>query len=135
MADGIQGRLWVLKAGDGASPEVFTTVAKLTSTTLNISQAVVEQTSKDDAPNRQLLANTGIRSFSAEIAGFWDGGTTQEAMDTKLRAGTINSFQLTDGTNTYAGEMQVTAFSLTGGVDDVVTFTATLEGTGTITYT
>ena len=59
-----KGASLVVKIGNGASPEVFTTVAGLQDTSISINQETVDVTNKDSSRVRTLLAQGGVKSFT-----------------------------------------------------------------------
>ena len=70
-----KGKLVLLKADlTGASPQVFTTLAGLRTTTWTIDGEDVDVTTKDDNGWQQRLAGAGVRSLSVS-AGGTAGGT------------------------------------------------------------
>ena len=63
------GASLLVKVGNGASPEVFTTVAGLRDTSISINQETVDVTNKDSSRVRTLLAPGGIKSFTISGSG------------------------------------------------------------------
>ena len=53
---GLQGRLLALKLGDGASPEVFTTVAGIKTKGIAFANGTVDITTDDSLGIKELLA-------------------------------------------------------------------------------
>jgi len=134
--DGKSGRLFLLKEGDGASPESFTTIAGLRPTSFTVNGEMVDITNKDSAGWRELLPEGGITSITISAS-----GVALEAEDTQtnLRARaidkTLNTYQLDDGEDVLEGEFQVTSFEQSGGHDDEQQWTVTVESSGVVTVT
>ena len=132
-----QGTL--LKIGNGASPEVFTTIKEIKSFTgPGGSAAVIDVTdlSSISKEKRMGLADEGQLSFVIHYI----PNDTQHALLRTIRANrTKRNFKLffVDGspvsTWTFAGF--VTNFSIAGAVDGVIEGNVTIEITGTIVET
>jgi predicted secreted protein len=78
-----------------------------------------------------------MKGFSVTIEGFYDITDTAQG---SLAIGTEVAFELFPAGNVstereYSGNGIVTAYSETGPFDNMVTFSATLQGTGTLTST
>ena len=64
-----KGDLLLLKVGDGATSETFTTVAGLRSTSLTVNKETVDVTTTDSTTKfRQLLAGAGTTSITVSGA-------------------------------------------------------------------
>ena len=76
-----KGRALLMKIGDGASPEVFTTIGGMRSTSITLNDEAVDITNKDSTNDaRVLLAQGGIKS--ASVSG--NGVFTDSASETTL---------------------------------------------------
>ena len=65
-----RGRDMLLKIGDGAAPEVFTTVAGLRARTISLNAKTADVTDADSAGRwRELLAGAGMKSASVSGQG------------------------------------------------------------------
>ena len=62
-----KGSALLLKIGDGASPEAFTTIGGLRSTSITQNDEAVDITNKDSSAVRALLANGGVQSTSISV--------------------------------------------------------------------
>lgn len=127
-----KGKVFLLKAGDGASPEVFTTVAGLRATSYQISSDTVDVTDKDSEDAwRELLDGGGIKSMSISADGTAESGE-QTQVDLRARAlvGSIDNYHLDDGEYTIECGFQVTQFSGDGPLHDGQTFSISLESSG-----
>ena len=136
----LQGRLVLLKMGDAASPEAFTTVAGLQDTSIAMNATAVDVTSKDDAGVRQLLAGKILQSFSVSGGGVSKDSAILNTLRDAALAGTHHNFQVVvPGTSvaggTYEGSFRITAFEESGAHDGAAQFTATLESAGAVTFT
>lgn len=128
-----------LQAGDGASPEVFNRICEI----LNFNGP------SETAPQIDV---TSLCSDAREyIGGLKDGGEVgfdlnfvpgdpmQYQLRDDLNNGTVRNYQIViegaSPTTTIGFAAIVTAFSLTGAVDQAVQASASLKITGQVTYT
>lgn len=129
-----KGALFLLKAGDGASSEVFTTVAAQRTTSLTINGETVDVTDKDSTGWRELLGGAGIRSMTISASGVFKDVTSQILLETRCMAGTISNYQIVyDGTRKYEGPFQVTSVEYAGEYNGEHTYSMTLESAGVVT--
>lgn len=127
---------FLLKRGDGASPEVFTTVGGFTTNSLNQSRALIEKTNKSSNTNRQLLSGVGTKSRTTSGSGVIQDKTALEAIQGDYESGAAVNYQIVvPGLGTYEGPFIVQQFNFTGGHDDNATFDITLEAADDVTFT
>ena len=89
-----KGASMLLKVGDGASPESFTTIAGLRSTSITLNDEAVDITNKDSSGNRELLADGGIHSMSISGSGVFRDQASEETLRSKMNATSFSNFQL-----------------------------------------
>ena len=125
------GRDLRIKIGDGASPENFTAIAGAREESLSSEVGEIDITNKSDNAYRALLTG-GTKSVSLSCSGVTeDDSLYQEHID-----GTITNYEVEFGDgSTLAGAFQVRSYERTGAHDDAETFSATLESSGSFTYT
>lgn len=96
----------------------------------------VDITSKDDSGFRTLAEFAGAKALDLSISGVWIDKTLRDAAILESA-----SLLLTDITITFAdtaslsGDFYLASYEETGVHDDAVTFTASLQSSGTWTYT
>lgn len=130
-----KGAAMLLKVGDGASPESFTTIAGLRSTSITLNDEAVDITNKDSSGNRELLADGGIHSMSVSGSGVFKDTASEETLRTKMNATTFSNFQfLIPDFGTYTGNFMVASLEYSGEYNGEVTYSVTLESSGAITY-
>lgn len=131
-----KGRLFLLSIGDGASPEVFTGIAGLRSKTLTINNESVDVTTSDEAPWRELLGDTGLRSLSVSGSGVFQDDTAINSVEDLALNGLLNNFQIAfENNDVFEGAFQVTSFEYGGEHTAEQTYSISLESSGTITLT
>ena len=131
-----------LQVGDGADPEVFTTIAEVISVNpLSASRTAIDVTSFDSAGNRREfvggLVDNGECSFTIQYDA--TEGTHDESTgiisfldDTETR-----SFQMVypdSATTTQSFKGIVTGFSVSAVLDDKITADVTLKISGVMTF-
>ena len=103
--------------------------------TLTISAETIDITDKADAGWRTLLDDVALRTVSASIAGVVKDATWQA-----ISVGTASALMeecdlLIDGKYTLLGDFMLTNVTFDAPQGDALTFTATMEGSGTFTTT
>lgn len=128
-----KGASLVVKIGNGASPEVFTTVAGLQDTSISINQETVDVTNKDSSRVRTLLAQSGVKSFTITGSGiFQDHASEQSVLSAVDNA--FGNFQfLVPDFNTFTGKFQVTTLDYTGTYNGAVQYSMTFESADAVT--
>tara|TARA_R110002073_G_scaffold68128_3_gene169217 strand:+ start:8527 stop:8943 length:417 start_codon:yes stop_codon:yes gene_type:complete len=132
-----KGRLLLIKLGDGATPtEVFTTVAGMRTTSININNEMVDVTTKDDSGFRKLLDGVSFKAVSMSGGGIIQGSANRQAVTGKALSGSIDNYEIVfeDG-DKFSGAFQVTSADLTGNHDGAEEYSMSLESSGTVTYT
>lgn len=134
------GRQFLLKVGDGATPEVFTTLPDQQTTTATRNGQIVDVTTKDSDAERTLLADGGIKNTVFTVSGIADSSDTQLTLiNTQYDAQSINNYQIvwpgSSTTTTFEGGFQISSFETTADTDTSVTYSITLESSGPISST
>lgn len=131
-----KGRLLLIRIGDGATVEAFTSVAGLRSKTLTINNESVDITTSDDAPWRALLANTGLRTVSLSGSGVFQDDAAVNSVEDLAMSGALNNFEIAfENGDVFAGAFQITSFEYGGEHTAEETFSMSLESSGTVSLT
>jgi predicted secreted protein len=125
-----RGDVFLLKVGNGATPEVFTTVAGLRPTSMDIDGAPVDVSSKDSLGWRELLPTGAIKKLDIAAGGVYTGGATQISLRALAISGAIQNFQIDDGTDIIECGFQVASYQQAGDHDDAQNFTIALQSSG-----
>ena len=139
MAQGYSGRLVIVKLGNAADPEVFTTVAALRDTTVSFSEQSVDTTTKDNSGARCLLGGSILKSMSVTGTGVFTDDADKQTLFTALTAGTHSNYEIdvvssaTDGGAVYTAAFRVTSLEFAGTHDGEANYSITLESDGAIT--
>jgi TP901-1 family phage major tail protein len=130
-----KGSAMLMKVGDGADPEVFTTIAGLRSTSLTVNNESVDVTNKDSSGKRELLAAAGVQSISVSGSGVFTDGSSESTIKTNALADTIDNYQfLVPDFGTFTGAFQITSLEYAGEYNGEVTYSMSFESGGTITF-
>ena len=130
-----KGSALLLKIGDGASPEAFTTVGGLRSTSITLNDEAVDVTTKDSRSLRALLANGGVQTISISGSGVFTDAASETTLRGKFGASSFSNFQvIIPDFGTYTGAFMVASLEYAGEYNGEVTYSVTLESSGTITF-
>ncbi len=128
-----KGKLFLLKADTaGGSPQVFTTIAGLRTTTLTVNGEEVDVTTKDDDGWQRRLAGAGVRSLTISAAGLFQNAAIEETVRAWAFDQSINWFQLTfENGHRLEAQFQITNYERAGDHDGAETYSITLASHGT----
>jgi TP901-1 family phage major tail protein len=130
-----KGSALLLKIGNAGSPETFTTIGGLRSTSITMNDEAVDVTNKDSSAVRALLANGGVQSTSVSGSGVFTDAASEETLRGKFGAATFSNFQiLVPDFGTYTGAFMVSSLEYSGEYNGEVTYSVTLESSGAITF-
>jgi TP901-1 family phage major tail protein len=130
-----KGSAMLMKVGNGGSPETFTTIGGLRSTSLTINNESVDVTNKDSSNNRTLLAAAGVTSISVSGSGVFTDASSEATIRTNASADTQNNYQfLVPDFGTFTGAFQITSLEYAGEYNGEVTYSVSFESAGAITF-
>jgi TP901-1 family phage major tail protein len=132
-----KGKDILLKIGDGAGPEVFTTVAGLRARTISLNARTVDATDSDSAGRwRELLAGAGVRQASVSGAGVFRDAASDAAIRAAFFAQSADHWQLIiPDFGTLQGPFLVAALEYAGEHEGEATYAITLASAGQIAFT
>lgn len=130
-----QGRAFLVKIGDGAIPEVFTTIGGMRSTSLSINSEAVDVTNKASGGWRELLGGAGLKSVSVTGAGVFTNSAAEQTLQQKVLGGTVNSYEIIfESGNKFTGSFQATRLDFTGDYNGERNYSLTLVSSGAVTF-
>jgi TP901-1 family phage major tail protein len=131
-----KGKLVLLKADlTGASPQVFTTLAGLRTTSWTINGEDVDVTTKDDNGWQQRLAGAGVRSLSVSAGGVFQDTAGEETVRQWAFNQSINLFEITfENGDRLECAFQISNYERTGDHDGAETYALTLDSHSTPIY-
>ncbi|MBB4210997.1 TP901-1 family phage major tail protein [Rhodothalassium salexigens DSM 2132] len=129
------GAGFLLKAGDGSSPENYTTLAGLRSTSMTVNAGSVDITHKGSGGWRELLGRAGVRSLSVSAAGVFMDASAETRVRQNALDGRLASYQLVFANgDSFEGRFLVTALAYAGDHDGERSYTVQLESSGPVAF-
>ena len=130
-----KGASMLVKIGNGGSPETFTTIGGLRSSSITLNDEAVDVTNKDSSGNRTLLADGGIHSISISGSGVFTDAASETTLRGLINASSFTNLQfLIPDLGTYTGAFMCTSLEYAGEYNGEVTYSASFESSGAITY-
>ena len=130
-----KGSALLMKVGNGGSPETFTTIGGLRSTSLSVNNESVDITNKDSSNKITLLAAAGVQSITVSGSGVFTDVASETTIKTNALADTQNNYQfLVPDFGTFTGAFQVSSLEYAGEYNGEVTYSMSFESAGTITF-
>ena len=132
-----KGKDVLLKIGDGANPENYTTVAGLRARTLSLNAKSVDATDSDSTGRwRELLAGAGVKSAAVSGSGvFRDGAADALVRDAFFSQDTRNWRLIIPDFGTLEGRFLIASLDYAGDHEGEVTFALSLASAGPLTFT
>ena len=131
-----RGKDILLKIGDGASPETFTTVAGLRARTISLNAKTVDATDSDSAGRwRELLAGAGVKSASVSGAGIFRDAASDALMREAFFAQDAGTWRLVvPDFGVLEGRFLVAALEYAGEHEGEATYALTLASAGQVSF-
>jgi TP901-1 family phage major tail protein len=130
-----KGSALLMKIGDAASPEVFTTIGGMRSTSLTLNDEMVDVTNKDSSNARTILAQGGVNSVSVSGSGVFTDSTSEGTLKGKFNISALTNYQfLVPDFGTFTGAFMLTTLEYGGEYNGEVTYSFTFESSGAITF-
>lgn len=132
-----RGKDLVLKLGDGASPEVFATVAGLRAKTLSLSAAAVDAThAESEGRWREILAEAGLRQAQISGAGVFLSDAASASVRALFFSGAIRRWRVViPNFGTIEGPFHLANLDYSGAHDGEAQISIALESAGVLTFT
>ena len=130
------GKDFLLKISDSASPATYTTIGGFQSNDLTINNETVDVTNKSTTGKWRELAAFGIRSMTISGNGvFTDSAAENTLLTRALTDGVFTEFQIVvPNLGTFEGAFAVTSLQYTGPNNEAVTDSITLESADKIEF-
>jgi TP901-1 family phage major tail protein len=129
------GRSLLMKVGNAGSPETFTTIGGMRSTTITLNDEIVDTTNKDSTNQaRTLLAQAGVKSGTVAGSGVFTDSASETTLYGKWHAATNANYQfLVPNLITITGAFQLASLEYAGEYNGEVTYSFTFESAGDLT--
>lgn len=134
---GQKGRDVLIKIGDGAVSEAFTTVAGVRAKTISLNARAVDGTS-GESPSawRELIAGAGVKSASVSGAGVFKDAASDATIQALFFSQAARNFQLViPDFGVLQGPFIVETLDYSGDHDGEAAFALTLSSAGAISFT
>jgi len=130
-----KGSALLMKIGDGSSPEAFTTIGGMRSTSMTLNDEMVDVTNKDSGRARTLLAQGGVNSMTVSGSGVFTDSASETTLRAKFDVAALTNYQfLVPDFGTYTGAFQLTSLEYAGEYNGEVTYSFTFESSGALTF-
>lgn len=133
-----RGSKLLIKRGDGAASETFTTVGALQNSTLTINGSPIEVTTADDVDGNDEIWRTfitGPKDLSVQGNGIGKQLQPVQSVYNDFAQGTLRNFQIVvPYVGTFTVAMVISAMEFSGPYDGVVGFSLTLQSAEAPTF-
>jgi len=131
-----KGKDLLIKIGDGADPESFTTVAGLRATTLAFNAKPIDVTNADSAEQwREILSGGGVKSATLSGSGVFKDAASDAALRTAFFNQTCPNFEVViPSFGTVTGPFKLTALSYDGPYDGELKLSLSLASAGALAF-
>lgn len=130
------GKDILLKIGDGATPENFSTVAGLRTKSISLNAETVDVThAESEGRWRELLSGAGVRAASVAGAGVFLNDEAAENVRSIFFNGAIRNWRLIlPGFGEIVGAFQLVNLDYAGDHDGEATFSLSLASAGALQF-
>ena len=130
-----RGKDLLIKIGDGASPEAFTTVAGLRATTLAFNATHVDVTNADSALEWRELLAAGVKSATISGSGVFKDAASDAALRTAFFNQALANWQIViPHFGTISGPFKIASLQYEGPYDGEVKLSLSLASAGALTF-
>jgi TP901-1 family phage major tail protein len=131
-----KGKDLLIKTGDGASPEVFTTVAGLRAASLAFNAQGVDVTNADSADQwRELLAGGGVKTATVTGSGVFKDAASDAALRSAFFNQATGNFQVViPSFGTITGPFKIVSLQYDGPFDGELKIALSLNSAGALTF-
>jgi TP901-1 family phage major tail protein len=130
------GKDLLIKIGDGASPETFTSVAGLRSTSLAFNATTIDITNADSVDMWRELLAAGVKSATITGSGVFRDQASDLTLRTAFFNQTIANWQIViPSFGNISGPFKLTQLHYEGPYDGEVKITLSLASAGALTFT
>lgn len=130
-----QGKALLMKIGNAASPEVFTTIGGMRSNTLTMNDEMVDVTNKDSSGARSILAQGGVNSITIAGSGVFTDSASETTLKGKFNVSALTNYQfIVPNFGTFTGKFMLTSLEYAGEYNGEITYSFTFESSDAITF-
>ncbi len=130
------GSLVLIKIGDGAMSETFTTIGGLRTSRMELNNQALDASNVDSGAWRQLLSSAGIRTMTISGTGLFTDAASEETLRGYAFAGSVHNYRLIFANgDRIDGAFLVASYERSGNENSEEIYALTLVSAGTITFT
>ena len=131
-----KGKDLLVKIGDGATPETFTTIAGLRATTLSFNAQSIDITSNDSTDMwRELLSGGGAKTATITGSGVFKDAASDATLRSVFFAQTLSNFQIViPSFGVVSGPFKIASLQYEGPFDGEVKITLSLASAGALSF-
>ncbi len=134
MSGEYRGLDFVLQRGNGAEPEVFTTIAGLRTKTLTRNAEAIDVTNHGSNQFREILPNAGVKSFSGSFDFVKKDAAVLDGLENDFDNQALSNYRFVDGNgDSVKAAFKITQYAETGGHNTEHSGSVTMESSGAIT--
>jgi TP901-1 family phage major tail protein len=131
-----KGRDLLLKIGNGAGTEVFTTIGAARMVTMLLNNQLVDSTTMDSNGFQELQADAGVQTLELTLEGLFKDSAAEETLRLTSFNRTPKNYQLCfPNGDLLAAAFVIHDYRRGGSFDGLETFSVTLARTGGGTFT
>ena len=129
------GALVLIKAGNGGSPEVFTTIGGLRTSHMLLNNQVMNATNVESGAWQQLLGGAGVHSMHVSGGGLFTNSAAEEMVRGYAFGGSVNNYQFIFANGSkVSGAFMIVSYQRSGNHDSEEMFSLALESAGSLTF-
>jgi TP901-1 family phage major tail protein len=129
------GSDFLLKIGDGGSPEVFTTVGGFQSNAISLGEQIVETTNKSSPDRFREAMRAGLKTVAISGNGIFTDSAAEESVRANYFGSAVANWQIAiPDFGTIEGPFIVTQLAYTGADNAAVTYSIALESAGSVSF-
>ena len=131
-----KGKDLLIKIGDGASPETFTTVAGLRAASLAFNAQGVDVTNADSADQwRELLSGGGVKSATVTGSGVFKDAASDASLRAAFFAQATGDYQVViPSFGTITGPFKIVSLQYDGPFDGELKISLSLNSAGALAF-
>ena len=130
------GRNFLLKIGDGQSPETFTTVGGFQSNSITLGEQSVDITNKSSPDKFREAMRAGVKTVALSGNGIFTDSVAEEDVRANYFGSTVLNWQIEiPDFGTMEGPFILTQLAYTGPNNAALTYNIALESAGSVVFT
>lgn len=130
------GKDFLIQIGDGADPEVFSSITAIRDTGMTINGEQVDITDKGSSGWRELLEGCGINSMSLSGSGVFSDNANVAILQGRMIDNLHISCRIISGNgDIFQGTFELSSFERNGTYNDSEQYSMSLESASVVTYT